>query len=74
MSGLRRTLLVLVPLCWLATALSHLVTLLAPERSERIEWAERRNLFLLCSSLSTNALAATSAYRYVQRRRRSRSE
>jgi hypothetical protein len=74
MSGLSRALFVLAPLCWLATAISHLVSLLNPEQSERIEWTERRNLFLLCSSLSTNALAVTVAYRYVKRRLRPRAE
>ena len=74
MSGLRRALSVLAPLCWIATAASHLVALLTAEESERIEWTERRNLFLLCSSLSTNALALTSLYRYAKRRWRRRLE
>lgn len=74
MSGFRRTLLFLAPLCWTATLVSHLVSVLTPEESERIEWSERRNLFLLCSSLSTNALAFATAYRYARRRWRTRRE
>lgn len=74
MPGLRRALLFLAPLCWTAALVSHLVSVLAAEESERIEWAERRNLFLLCSSLSTNALAFATGYRYAKRRLRTHRE
>lgn len=62
-----RRVLTLAALCsWTATALAHLVATGARAESERIEWAERRNLFLLCSSLSTNALVFTTLYRRLQ--------
>ncbi|MDG5818368.1 hypothetical protein [Natronococcus sp. A-GB7] len=61
-------------LAWTATALAQFVAWTATEENERIEWTERRNLFLLCSSLSTNALALTTVYRYATRRWRGRGE
>lgn len=74
MLGSRRALAVLAALSWTATALSQLVAWTTVSESERIEWTERRNLFLLCSSLSTNALALATVYRYVGRWRRGRGE
>jgi hypothetical protein len=74
MPRLRRTLSFVAPLCWTAALVSHCVSVLAAEESERIEWGERRNLFLLCSSLSTNALAAAAIYGYARRRLRTRRE
>ncbi|WP_394739273.1 hypothetical protein [Natronococcus roseus] len=65
---------VVAALAWTATALAQFVAWTATEENERIEWTERRNLFLLCSSLSTNALAATTLSRYVGRWRRGRDE
>lgn len=65
---------VVAALAWTATALAQLVAWTATEENERIEWTERRNLFLLCSSLSTNALALTTVYRYARRCRRGRGE
>lgn len=74
MSRLSRPLVALALGSWTATALSQLVAVLAAEERERIEWSERRNLFLLCSSLATNALVLTTAYRYAKRRRSDRLE
>jgi hypothetical protein len=64
----------LAVLAWTATALAQFVAWTATEENERIEWTERRNLFLLCSSLSTNALVFTTVYRYARRCRHSRGE
>ena len=58
----RKVLTVLAGSFWLGTALAHLVATFAGRESDRIEWAERRNLFLLCASLTTNALAFGTAY------------
>ncbi|MFU8869454.1 hypothetical protein [Natronococcus sp.] len=69
-----RRLAVVAALAWTVTALAQFVAWTATEENERIEWTERRNLFLLCSSLSTNALAATTIYRYMRRFRRARAE
>lgn len=70
MVRLRRTLAVLALVGWTGTALSQLVAARANTRRERIEWTERRNLFLLLSSLSTNALTFASLYRYARAVRR----
>lgn len=74
MSRFSRPLVALAVVSWTATAVAQLVAVLAAEESERIEWSERRNLFLLCSSLATNALVLTTAYRYAKRWRRDRLE
>ncbi|WP_293032353.1 hypothetical protein [Natronococcus sp.] len=65
---------VIASLAWTATALAQFVAWTATEENERIEWSERRNLFLLCSSLSTNALVFRTVYRYARSCRRSRGE
>ncbi|WP_238593373.1 hypothetical protein [Natronobacterium lacisalsi] len=70
MARLRRTLVVLALVGWTGTALSQLVVLRANTQRERIEWTERRNRFLLLSSLSTNALTAATLYRYARAVRR----
>ncbi|NKE35839.1 hypothetical protein GWG54_08395 [Natronococcus sp. JC468] len=70
----RRLLPLLAALSWTATALAQLVVRTTTAERERIEWTERRNLFLLCSSLSTNALALATASRYARRFRRARRE
>ena len=72
MPDTRRVLAALAACSWTATALAHLVSRTASAESDRIEWGERRNLFLLCSSLSTNALAFATLYRYARRLRRAR--
>ncbi|SFB85283.1 hypothetical protein SAMN05444422_102398 [Halobiforma haloterrestris] len=66
----RRLLAVLAVVGWTGTALSQLVALRADTQRERIEWTERRNRFLLLSSLSTNALTVATLYRYARAVRR----
>lgn len=68
MSRYGRLLAVVAVLAWTATAIAHLFATLASAESDRIEWGERRNLLALCGSLSTNALALATAYRYLSRR------
>ena len=70
----RRTLALLALLAWIGTALSQLAASIATEERERIEWTQRRNQFLLCSSLATNALAFSTAYTFLKRFRRGHSE
>ena len=70
----RRTLALLALLAWIGTALSQLAASIATEERERIEWTQRRNQFLLCSSLATNALAFSTAYALLKRFRRGHSE
>ncbi|NGM68079.1 hypothetical protein G6M89_03465 [Natronolimnobius sp. AArcel1] len=70
MTQFRLTLAALALVGWTGTIVSQLVALLATSESERIEWTERRNLFLLCSSLATNTLVFTVVCRAVQRRLR----
>ncbi|EMA27465.1 hypothetical protein [Halobiforma nitratireducens] len=67
MDRLPRLLLVLAALGWLGTALSQLAAATATQQREQIEWTERRNQFLLLSSLSTNAVVFTTLYRYIKR-------
>lgn len=69
MSRLGRILVALAFAAWSGTAVSQVVGGRASAQSERIEWTERRNLFLLCSSLSTNALAFHTLYRFLRARR-----
>lgn len=68
MSRYRGLLAVVAVLAWTAAAAAHLIATLAPSESDRIEWGERRNLFALCGSLSTNALVLVTGYRYLSRR------
>lgn len=67
MGRYRHLLAVVALLAWTAAAVAHLLATLAPVESDRIEWGERRNLFALCGSLSTNALVFATVYRYVTR-------
>ena len=53
---------------WGATVAAQLVAALTADEAERIEWTERRNLFLLLSSLATNALVLRAAYRFLRAR------
>ncbi|WP_049927751.1 hypothetical protein [Halopiger goleimassiliensis] len=62
----RRLLAALAGAFWTATGFSHVVATSAGRQSDRIEWTERRNLFLLCASLATNALAFSVAYGYLR--------
>ncbi|SDR02279.1 hypothetical protein [Natronobacterium texcoconense] len=66
MADLRSVLAALAVVGWTGTAVSQLTVLRTTEERERIEWTERRNQFLLLSSLSTNALVFATAYRYAK--------
>ena len=64
----RLALVILAVVGWGATIAAQLVAALTNTESERIEWTERRNLFLLVSSLATNTLALRAAYRLLRDR------
>ncbi|OVE85345.1 hypothetical protein [Natronolimnobius baerhuensis] len=66
----RLALAALAVFAWCVTLASHLITRVTTTESERIEWTERRNLFLLVSSLATNTLVFTTICRVLQRRLR----
>ena len=53
---------------WTGTIAAQLVASRTGDEAERIEWTERRNLFLLVSSLATNTLALRAAYRFFRDR------
>lgn len=74
MVRLRSVLAALACCGWTGTVASQLVALRTADETERIEWTERRNQFLLLSSLSTNVLVLSVAYRYLQNLRSRRTE
>ena len=51
---------------WLAALAAHLAARTSPDEATRERWTNRRNLFLLCSSLSMNSLVAHTAYLVVR--------
>ena len=63
----RKVLTVLAVFGWTGTLLSHFIALRTDERGEKQGWAERRNRFLLLSSLTTNTFVLSTVYRYGKR-------
>lgn len=64
MSRKRKILIVLTVIGWTGTLLSHVIALRTDETDEKQGWEERRNQFLLLSSLTTNTLVLSTVYRY----------
>lgn len=59
-----KVLIVLAVIGWTGTLLSHFIAFRTDEIDEKREWEERRNRFLLLSSLTTNTLVLSTVYRY----------
>ncbi|WP_255170949.1 hypothetical protein [Natrononativus amylolyticus] len=66
MSRFRRALALLALGGWFGAIVSHLTAGRAGTDAQHSRWAVRRNQFLLLSSICTNTLALTAAYRYVR--------
>lgn len=64
MSRKGRALIALALTGWIGSLLSHVIALRTDAADESRRWKGRRNLFLLLSSLSTNALVLATLYRY----------
>lgn len=70
----RNALVVLACIGWTGTLLSHVIALHIDYADENQEWKERRNQFLLLSSLTTNTLVLSTVYRYGKRIRKTQQQ
>ncbi|WP_331235171.1 hypothetical protein [Natronorarus salvus] len=63
--------LALLALCgWIGAAVSQLSALRTDDDEDASTWRDRRNRFLLLSSVATNSLAVHAVYRVAKRIRR----
>ncbi|ELY59950.1 hypothetical protein [Natronolimnohabitans innermongolicus] len=69
MVRVRRTLVGVALIGWSVALVSHLAALEASDEPTRTRWTNRRNRFLLVSSVAMNTTVGITAYRYGNRLR-----